>query len=158
MLYAAIFRDYPDIRFVVAHCGGALPALSGRLALLGAEVWIPNPAGITRDEIKSQLSRLFFDTAATGTAHSVRPVLALTTCDHLVYGSDCGVGCSTNETLEQNLNALLNFPDLTGEQIQAVGHNAVNVFPALARRIKALGEPALVASECAGIEGGRHER
>ena len=37
MLYAGVFRRYPDIRFVVAHCGGALPAVSGRLLLLGNE-------------------------------------------------------------------------------------------------------------------------
>ncbi|HWD04171.1 MAG TPA: amidohydrolase family protein [Amycolatopsis sp.] len=31
MLYAGIFRRFPNMRLIVAHCGGALPALSGRL-------------------------------------------------------------------------------------------------------------------------------
>src|ERR1700678_4313956 len=33
MLYQAVFRRYPNIRFVIAHCGGALPALARRVAL-----------------------------------------------------------------------------------------------------------------------------
>lgn len=37
MLYAGAFRRYPNIRLIVAHCGGALPALSGRLHLLCTE-------------------------------------------------------------------------------------------------------------------------
>lgn len=54
MLYKAIFRRYPNIRFVIAHCGGALPALSGRLELLGLERWVPNPAHITPSEQEKQ--------------------------------------------------------------------------------------------------------
>jgi len=138
MLYAAIFRDFPNIRFVVAHCGGALPALAGRLALLGAEAWVPNPNGITKDEIRQQLRNLFYDTAATGSPPSLRATLSITSCDHLVYGSDCGVPCSTDQTLEENLQSLLAFPDLSRSEIDAIGHNALNVFPRLAQRLAAL--------------------
>ncbi len=137
MLYAGVFRDFPHIRFVVAHCGGALPALAGRLALLGSELWVPNPRGVTQEEIRTQLAGLFFDTAATGTAHTLRPALELAGCDHLVYGSDCGVPCSSEGTLEANLDALLDFPDLTDAELQAVGRNALAVFTALASRLAA---------------------
>ena len=136
MLYAGVFRNYPEIRFIIAHCGGALPAMSGRLALLGAEPWVPNPNGISKAEITSQLSGLFLDTAATGTAHSLRPALAMTTCDHLVYGSDCGVPCSSESTLVDNLHALLGFPDLTEEQLQAIGRNVLRLLPHLGNRLQ----------------------
>ena len=43
MLYSGTFRKFPNITFVLAHCGGALPALSGRLMILGHESWIANP-------------------------------------------------------------------------------------------------------------------
>ncbi len=136
MLYAGVFRDFPRVRFIVAHCGGALPAMSGRLALLGAEPWVPNPSGISKAEITSQLSGLFLDTAATGTAHSLRPALAMTSCDHLVYGSDCGVPCSSESTLVENLHALLAFPDLTEEQLQAIGRNVLHLLPHLGDRLQ----------------------
>jgi predicted TIM-barrel fold metal-dependent hydrolase len=43
MLYNGVFRRYPNIKWVLAHCGGALPALSGRLLALENEDGAPNP-------------------------------------------------------------------------------------------------------------------
>ncbi len=135
MLYAGIFRRWPNIRFVLAHCGGALPAVSGRILLLGAEPWVPNPERLTRDEMREQLSRFYLDTAAAGSEHSLRPALSLTTCDHLVYGSDCGVPCSTETSLARNIEAILAFSDLTPEQIAQIGRNALQLFPTAAARL-----------------------
>ena len=39
MLYNGVFRRHPNITWVLAQCGGALPALSGRLLVLGNEDW-----------------------------------------------------------------------------------------------------------------------
>jgi len=146
MLYKGILGDFPDIKFVVAHCGGALPALSGRLALLGAEPWVPNARQISADDIRRQLGRLFLDTAATGTAHSLKPALAMTTCDHLLYGSDCGVACSSETTLAQNMRALLDFADLSEAEIQQIGKNALQVFPTLEHRLTPAGDAGTSAA------------
>lgn len=135
MLYAGVFRRYPDIRFVVAHCGGALPAVSGRLLLLGNERWIPNPHQVTPSEMRQHLRRLFLDTAATMPT-GLGAALLMTTSDKIVYGSDCGVPCTTDATMDANIEALLAFDGLTPEQIQAIGRNALNLFPAAAVRIE----------------------
>jgi len=135
MLYAGMFRKFPNMNLIVAHCGGALPALSGRLIALGTEVWVPNPNHLTKDEMKQHLSSLYLDTAATGRASSLAPALTMTTCDHIIYGSDSGVPCSTEETLEANRNELLAFNGLSREQIQNIGRNALNLFPLAAARI-----------------------
>ena len=135
MVYAALLRRFPNIRFVVAHCGGALPAVSGRLMLLGAEEWVPNPHGLTRDDIRDQLGGLYFDTAATATEHTLGPALAVTTYDHIVYGSDCGVPCSTEETMRRNRQALLASRLLDRSQVQFIGRNALNLFPNAAARL-----------------------
>jgi len=137
MLYAGLFREFPDIRFVVAHCGAALPALSGRLALLGAEAWVPNPLGITSAEITQTVANLFFDTAATGSATHLRPAITAAGKSHLVYGSDCGVPCSTEATLSRNLLALLQSDDLSAEELQTLGRNAANLFPSVLARLEA---------------------
>lgn len=136
MLYAGVFRRYPGIRFIVAHCGAALPALAGRLLLLGTEGWVPNPQGITRAEMKAQLASLYLDTAATGSANSLAPALAMTTPDHLVYGSDCGVLCSSEATMQENLRSLRAFPDLTIAQINQIGRAALKLFPSIANRVQ----------------------
>lgn len=67
MLYARVFSRFPGITFVLAHCGGALPGLSGRLALLGTAPWVANPGGVTAAELRSQMRGVFLDTAASGT-------------------------------------------------------------------------------------------
>ncbi|MFK0296283.1 amidohydrolase family protein [Streptomyces sp. NPDC090442] len=135
MLYAGVFRRFPNMRVIVAHCGGALPALAGRLHLLGTEAWVPNPGELDQGEIRDHLARLYLDTAATGTAHTLAPALAMTTPDHLVYGSDSGVPCSTETTLEANRQVLADFTGLPREQLEAIGHNALRLFPKAAARL-----------------------
>lgn len=136
MLYAAVFRRFPNIRFVVAHCGGGLPTLSGRLLLLGLENWVPNPEKLTHAEMRTHLRRLFLDTAGTMPT-GLGPALEMTTPDHIVYGSDCGVPCTTNATMDMNLEALLAFRGLSPQEIEAIGHNARRLFPRAAQRIDA---------------------
>jgi predicted TIM-barrel fold metal-dependent hydrolase len=111
MLYAGLFRRFPNVTFVVAHCGAALPALSGRITLLGLESWVPNPNGLTATELTAALSRLYLDTAATCPT-SLAAALAMTIPDQLVYGSDCGVPCTSEATMDRNLGAAeLSGPD-----------------------------------------------
>jgi predicted TIM-barrel fold metal-dependent hydrolase len=138
MLYNGFFRRYPNIIWVIAHCGGALPALSGRLFALGTEVWAPNPNGITVAEMRSQLAALFVDTAATASASLLLPAMEMTgkRGEHIVYGSDCGVPCSTEEAMDENVKRLLDFEGLTGEEKEAIGHRLEELFPAAAERIK----------------------
>ena len=136
MLYQGTFRKFPNVRFVVAHCGGALPALSGRLLILGHESWIPNPNHVTPAEMRAHLRRLFLDTAATSPT-TLGAALRMTTPRQIVYGSDCGVPCTTDATMDANIEALLAFEGLTPDQIQAIGRNALTLFPEAAARIEA---------------------
>ena len=135
MLYAGLFRKFPNVRFILAHCGGALPALSGRLLILGQENWIPNSNHVTRNEMREHLRSLYLDTAATCPT-TLGPALAMTTHDHLVYGSDCGVPCTTDATMNANLEALFGYAGLTRDQIEQIGHNALRLFPAAAERLQ----------------------
>ncbi|MCJ1460295.1 hypothetical protein MMC28_010674 [Mycoblastus sanguinarius] len=134
MLYAGVFRNYPKIRFILAHCGGALPVLSGRLRLLGTEPWVPNPNNITQEEIQEQLGRLYLDTAATAPT-GMAPALHMVPPDHLVYGADCGVPCSTESTMEANKKAVLGYNGLSENQLQAIGRNVLPLFPAAEARL-----------------------
>lgn len=134
MLYTGTFRRYPDVRFVIAHCGGAFPALSGRLLTLGLEAWVPNPSEITPAEMRQHMRRLYLDTAATMPT-GLAAALSMTTLDKIVYGSDCGVPCTTDATMDANLEALFDQTGLTTEQVRSIGHNALDLFPTVARRL-----------------------
>jgi 6-methylsalicylate decarboxylase len=133
MLYAGVFRRHPDIKFVLGHCGGALPALSGRLSLLGTQDWIPNPNNISRIEMESQLRRLFVDTAATAKT-GLHPAVEMVGHENVVYGSDCGVPCSNEHTLEENRKDVKEFERANGHQEGLIGKNGWSLFPAAAER------------------------
>ena len=135
MLYAGLFRKFPKITFILAHCGGALPVLSGRLKLLGTEPWVPNPNNITQDEIQEQLASLYLDTAATAPT-GMAPALHMVSPNHLVYGADCGVPCSTESTMEANKKAVLEYEGLSRSQRDAIGRNVLSLFPTAAKRLE----------------------
>jgi predicted TIM-barrel fold metal-dependent hydrolase len=134
MLYKAVFRRYPNIRFVIAHCGGALPALSGRLELLGLERWVPNPAHITPTELRQHLRRLYLDTAAVAPT-GLGPGIAMVGSGHLLFGSDCGRECTTDATMDANLQSILAYRPLSDEEKQSIGRAALGLYPRAAERL-----------------------
>ncbi|KIK65968.1 hypothetical protein GYMLUDRAFT_38433 [Collybiopsis luxurians FD-317 M1] len=141
LLYTGHFRRYPNVKLCLAHCGGALPALSGRLLALGNEAWVPNPNGITKDEMEEQLRRLYLDTAGnTASKSTLQPGLGLVGHKHIIYGSDCGVPCTTESTAEANRHCLLSFDGLTKEQIEEIGQNALQLFPRIKKRLGLMDE------------------
>ncbi|EXJ76966.1 hypothetical protein A1O3_10123 [Capronia epimyces CBS 606.96] len=136
MLYTRHFQRFPNVKFIVSHCGGSLPVLASRLELLGAEAWVPNPRGIASDDIKTQLSTLYLDTAATCPS-GLGPAIKMTCPSHIVYGTDCGVPCSTDRTMDANKRAILQYDGLSPDEIQAIGTNVLALFPTVAARVSA---------------------
>ena len=94
---------------------------------------MPSPNKLTSRELSVVLRRLYLDTAATCPS-SLAAALAMTTPTQLVYGSDCGVPCTSQATMDRNLMALLNFDGLTNDEKTAVGTNALGLFPAATAR------------------------
>ncbi|KOC17566.1 2-amino-3-carboxymuconate-6-semialdehyde decarboxylase [Aspergillus flavus AF70] len=136
MLYNGVFRRYSDIKFVLAHCGGVLPVLSGRLALLGTEEWVPNPNEITRKEIEEQLGRFYVDTAATAKT-GLQPAVKMVGLENVVYGADCGVPCSTEQTMEENRKDIMDFEAQNDIPRGTILANGWKLFPQAAARVTA---------------------
>jgi predicted TIM-barrel fold metal-dependent hydrolase len=137
MLYKGVFRRYKGIKWVLAHCGGALPALSGRLLTLGGEEWVANPMGVGLEELTEALRRLYLDTAATAVPSLLWPALEMIgrRGGRLVYGSDSGVPCTCERTLNANVKSLLAFEGLTEEEKETIGHRLEKLFPGAAERV-----------------------
>jgi aminocarboxymuconate-semialdehyde decarboxylase len=85
MCFAGMFRELPDIRWIVGHLGGAIPYLMERLDN-GFRDFAECRANI--DELPSAyLKRLYYDTV-TFSAHTLRMARELLGADHMVMGSD----------------------------------------------------------------------
>lgn len=101
MMYWRLPSTFPDTRIVLTHSSGALPHGSGRLELVGAESWVPNKQGVSKNEVKDRLKGSYTDTAAiieTGLA----PAVKMCGMEHVLYGADCGDPCSTDQTMNIN--------------------------------------------------------
>ncbi len=134
MLYTALFNRFPHITFVLAHAGGALPLLAGRLALLGAEPWVPNPHRLTTTDITATLRHLWADTAASTDPRQLAAAAATFGADHLVHGSDWGVPCTTPASALRNLHTLHRTDALDPTTRAAVLDRARTLFPHAAQR------------------------
>ncbi|WP_235214361.1 amidohydrolase family protein [Rhodococcus opacus] len=92
MIATETLTRFPNIRFQLAHAGGTLPFLSHRIGLAAqtpiADLW---PAGVQRLsvlDVKNRVNRFFYDTALSPAPPSMTSVLAVTSKDHVVFGSD----------------------------------------------------------------------
>jgi 6-methylsalicylate decarboxylase len=126
MLFAGVFGRYPSIRFILAHAGGALPGLAQRVASLGSLPWVPNPLGLSHDEILSNLAGLFYDTAIAGSGSSLWPVIELAGADQIVFGTDYPP--ASEGVIARNIAALAAFTGLTDQQKDAIGSNTARLF------------------------------
>jgi aminocarboxymuconate-semialdehyde decarboxylase len=85
MCFDGLLRDFPDIRWVIGHLGGAIPYLMERLDN-GFRDFAECRAKI--DELPSvYLKRLNYDTV-TFSPHTLRMVRDMVGVDHMVMGSD----------------------------------------------------------------------
>jgi predicted TIM-barrel fold metal-dependent hydrolase len=126
MLYAGVLSRYDDLKFIVSHAGGTLPTLAPRLSTIGTLPWVAHPAELTQAAVRTQLSRLYFDTAIAGTAASIGPVLELTKPDHIVFGSDFPP--ASEPVIDQNIAALGALTCMTEAEKSAINQNARRLF------------------------------
>lgn len=134
-VFARVFENYPDMKMVLAHGGGALPAVWSRVAALGPMPWVPNPRAVTADDIKAQLASLYFEMA--NAAHSVGPLLDLTTADHILFGTDYPL--SDMKVHEDYIRDFLNSTALDDAEFAAINASTLAVFPQLGKRLSTVG-------------------
>ncbi len=86
LVYTGALERHPDIRFQIAHLGGAAPMLAHRIASLAdrePELARQSPAGAVE-----YLRRLYYDTGLADNAPALAATLELTSPDHVVFGTD----------------------------------------------------------------------
>jgi len=74
---------HPDLRLVIPHAGATLPVIADRVALFSLALGTDASVDVLRD-----LGRLHYDLSGTPIPRQLDALLAITTLDHLHYGSD----------------------------------------------------------------------
>ena len=85
LLFNGVLAEMPDIRFILSHAGGALPALAHRIGIFDDltrfREHYPEGAG-------TYLGRLYYDTALSGDATVLRALKDLAAPDRILFGTD----------------------------------------------------------------------
>ena len=85
MCYDGLLRDFPDIRWIIAHLGGSVPYLMERMDSGFRDF---AECRVKIDELPSTyLKKLYYDTV-TFSAHNLNLARDLVGTDHMVMGSD----------------------------------------------------------------------
>jgi len=125
-IYRGVFRRYPNLTLILAHCGGVLPTLGWRISALSM-LRGPQDADIDSAHIAGVLRRLYYDTALAGSRNSLQPTLSVTTPDHLLFGTDWPA--APEPVIVDNIDNIERFESLTGDQHTAINRsNAAALF------------------------------
>ena len=120
MIFAGFFDRYPDLKLVVAHGGGALPFLAGRLD----RCWETIPA--CREHISQApseyLRRIYADTALY-TREALRDTIETFGGQHVMYGTDFP---QPNSDMGPSLGRIGELPPTLRDDVR--GRNAQRVF------------------------------
>jgi 6-methylsalicylate decarboxylase len=127
-LYTGLFQRLPNLRLILAHCGGALPALGWRIGehtMMGRG---PHDADIGPAHVAEMLRGFYYETALAGSRNSLLPTLEVTTADHILFGTDWPA--APEPTVVHNIANLTSFDGFTPQQLRGVERdNALGLFP-----------------------------
>jgi len=86
LTYSGTFERYPNIRWQVAHLGGATSVLADRIASLADRM--PDQATAAPAGAVEYLSRLYYDTGLANAELPYRTAAMVAPADHIVFGTD----------------------------------------------------------------------
>jgi predicted TIM-barrel fold metal-dependent hydrolase len=95
LVSSGVFKDFPDIKFIIHHCGAMVPFFAERIRT----AWPHLPAAEKAD-IKNPLDhfrKFYVDTAVYGNTAALMCGHAFFGTDHMLFGTDAPLGASSGE-------------------------------------------------------------
>ncbi len=86
LVFSGTLERYPNIRFIIAHAGAAIPYLAERMSLGG--LIDPRLAERIPEDPIVYLKRLFYDTALSASPYAMAALQALLEPSQILFGSD----------------------------------------------------------------------
>jgi 4-oxalmesaconate hydratase len=129
-----LFRDFPTIRFIIPHGGGAVPYHWGRYRGLAQDM--------KRPPLTELLRNVYFDTCVYHQA-GVDLLTRVIPADNILFASEMvgavrGIDPETGHFFDDTKRYIDASPSLSGEDRRKIfGGNAQRVFPRLAAKLSA---------------------
>ncbi|MEQ3725527.1 amidohydrolase family protein [Alcanivorax sp.] len=139
LLYNGVFKNYPNIRWMLGHAGGAIPFLSYRTSLLTYSPPLTSALGLEQlapEEVAESYANLFYDTALSPSSAAMKCLQEVTKPDHILFASDFPfAGPIYNPSITTDPQPLLSETFTNTQRIQVERDNALAQLPNLALRI-----------------------
>ena len=120
MIFDGFFDRYPNLKLIVAHGGGTLPFLAGRLD----KCWEVLPScRVHLNEPPSEVLRRIYADTAIYTREALRDTIETFGGEHVVYGTDFPHG---NSDMGPNLARIDALPPALRDNVR--GRNAKRIF------------------------------
>lgn len=138
LMLHGVLNKYPDIRYILAHGGGAIPYLAWRFAAGVKYQQKEEKPGFLRTAydfyIKhgpesglKDLRRLYYDTALVSGPYALNTLHSFAGPDHIVFGSDVPFAKIIAPKVADNIKRYTRFPD---QDYQAIDRgNCCRLFP-----------------------------
>ncbi len=118
---------HPDVEFIVPHAGATLPMIADRVAAFALLL-----TGVDSSaDVLGDLGRLHYDLAGFPVPRQLDALLALTTLEHVHYGSDFPF--TPEVVVERSAELLAHAGATGGSLIDQLAANTTRLFPDLAR-------------------------
>lgn len=117
LVKSGVFREYPDIKFIVHHAGAMLPSFGERAR------WIMSMA--VHPRIHEDFRKFYVDTALYGSTPGLMCAYEYYGADHMVFGTDAPLGPNMVDETIASIERM-DIPDADKEQI--LKRNAVDLF------------------------------
>src|SRR5579863_5420963 len=122
LIFGGVLQDHPNLKIVVAHGGGFLPAYSGRIDHAAAAR--PDTCTHLRHMPTTYLKRLYFD-ALVFTDHQLQYLVDLYGADHILVGTDYPADMGEIDPI----GFIERAPGLDDTERRAIlGHNAARLL------------------------------
>ncbi len=132
LLYNGRPEQFPDIKFVFPHGGGAIPYLAGRVATFSVLNSDFRQRGF--DKVIPALQGFYYDITQSANPYTFAALLKLVPTTQLLFGSD--VPFARKEQIELTTRELPNL-GLSDAELKAVDRgNALALFPRLQRPLQ----------------------
>jgi 6-methylsalicylate decarboxylase len=126
LIFTATLSRYPDIRFIVAHGGGAAPFLAQRISMLEGH---RHAQGVT--DVIPTLRALYYEIASATAGYALRSLQELVDSTHILWGSD--LPFVYGERLQEEVDHWQQYDGFDANGRSAVEEqNALRLFPRFA--------------------------
>ncbi|KAJ5706107.1 hypothetical protein N7536_001796 [Penicillium majusculum] len=132
MLLTGQRAQYPDIKMIFAHGGGAIPFLATRIAGMASLPWL---GGLPVPESLAQLAGYYFDTAASTSAIQLAALKSFIGTDQIVVGTDYPYVPASQASA--GLSAIQGNGNFTTVEMGQINNlNALTIFPRIVKALK----------------------